>query len=188
MFMGMAAIAIPVDAVAQDTEPVGTMVQAVAQVPVQPVQQPVAWRFGYLSYQEVLTAMPQYQAALTKVDALRQQYESELKRVESEFNDKYEAFLEGQKEFPRTILLKRQTELQELLQRNVEFKASGLKDLEAAEKEAVAPVRAKLNETIAVVAKRQGLSFVLNTDVDACPYIEPTQGVNITASVQEALK
>ena len=66
-------------------------------------------RFGYLSYQQALQAMPQYAVVQQQMAELRQQYEAEMQRVTNEFNRKYEEFLEGQRDFPKTILQKRQT-------------------------------------------------------------------------------
>ena len=142
---------------------------------------------GYLSYDAALTAMPEYGNVQQQVKDLRAAYEAEMKRVEKEFNTKYEAFLDGQKDFPRTILLKRQTELQELLERNLQFKKQGREDIQKAEREAMAPLQLKLKEAIAKVAQEQGLALVVNTDSNACPFIEPQMAVDITLDVKELL-
>ena len=68
--------------------------------------------------------------AQQKLSDLRAQYNAELQRVEQDFNTKYEEFLEGQREFPETILRKRQTELKELLERNIAFKNESRRELE----------------------------------------------------------
>ena len=81
-------------------------------------QDSLSIRFGYLSYEQALQSMPEYKAARENTDKLWGQYEAELKRVEDEFNRKYEDFLDGQRDFPKTILRKRQTELQELMTKN----------------------------------------------------------------------
>ena len=138
---------------------------------------------GYLSYDSVLTSMPDYALVQARKMELYQAYESELKRVEEEFNKKYEEFLEGQRDFPRTILLKRQTELQQLLQQNIEFKRQAQKELELAYEEALAPLRQKLNAAIAQVAKAKGLAIVVNTDSHACPFIDPDTGVDVQEAV-----
>ena len=92
------------------------------QLPNSSTPQPII--IGYLSYQTALQALPQYTEVQQKVKEFRQSYEAEMKRVEDEFNQKYEDFLDGREEFPRTILLKRQTELQEMMQRNIDFRNS----------------------------------------------------------------
>jgi len=152
-----------------------------------PVQAPVIM-IGYLSYDSALVAMDDYVIVQKQMGDLRAAYEKELQRVEEEFNQKYEAFLEGQKDFPRTILLKRQTELQEMMQRNIDFKKQGLIELQEAEREAMQPLRERLNETIAKVAAEQRLALVVNTDSNACPFIDPALGVNVTEAVMGKLK
>jgi len=90
-------------------------------------QKPI--KFGYLSYETVLKAMPEYEQAQQSMADLRQKYDAEAKRVEDDFNTKYEQFLEGQKSFPETILRKRQNELQEMMARNVKFKSEARQQL-----------------------------------------------------------
>lgn len=139
--------------------------------------------FGYLSYSEALKSMPQYAAVQHDMDTLRQQYDREMKRVEDEFNQKFEAFLEGRNDFPRTILLKRQTELQQLMQQNVEFRRLSQQQLQQAEREAMQPLLERLNSVIAQTARIRRLAFVLNTDDNACPFIDPALGVNLQEEV-----
>ena len=50
--------------------------------------------------------------------------------MEDEFNRKYEDFLEGQRDFPQTILQKRQLELQQLMEKNIEFRTSSSRSMD----------------------------------------------------------
>ena len=145
-------------------------------------------RFGYLSYDAALKSMPDYAAAQDSVKVLKEAFEKEMKRVEDDFNEKYEMFLEGQKDFPRTILLKRQNELQELMRRNVEFKVQAQRELQEAETRLMQPVKARLNEALAVIAREFGMALVINTDANACPFIDPVMGRNIEEEVIEYVK
>ena len=52
----------------------------------------------------------------------------------------------------------------------------------------MAPLKAKLAAAVAKVAKHMSLAFVLNTDGDAVPYVDPVLGTDITAAVKAALK
>ena len=130
---------------------------------------------------------PQQAIVKQHMQQLREAYDQELQRTEKEFNQKYEAFLEGMKDFPRTILLKRQNELQQLLQQNIDFKKKGRADLRKAEQEAMAPLRKQLKETIAKVAKKYALTLVVNTDSNACPFIDTDLSVDINREVVEML-
>ena len=145
-------------------------------------------KIGFLSYDSALKAMPDYVQTQQKLATLRTEYDKELKRVEDEFNRKYEEFLDGQKDFPKTILYKRQTELKELMERNVTFKANSRRELAEAERTAMAPLRQTLNATLAEIAKERGFALILNTDADACPYIDPLMGEDINQLVHDALQ
>jgi outer membrane protein len=147
-----------------------------------------AARYGYLSYQEALESMPQYAMVQKQMENLRSQYQAETLRVEEEFNRKYEEFLEGQREFPKTILQKRQTELQQLMEKNIEFKANSLKELDAAEKEAMAPLRLRLNDVLREIGIKKGYAFIYDTDTKALPFLNPEMGDNINLIVKDALQ
>lgn len=145
-------------------------------------------RFGYLSYDAALKAMPEYSQALANVDKLRAQYDNELKRAEKEFNAKYEDFLENQRSMAPAILDKRQAELQELLQKNLKFKQEADRLLRQAESDAYAPLRQKLNDAIRKIGMQRGYAFVMNTDGNACPYVDSTRGEDISLLVSDELK
>lgn len=146
------------------------------------------FRFGYLSYEAALQAMPEYAVVQKKMADLRQQFQAETLRVEDEFNRKYEEFLEGQREFPKTILQKRQTELQELMERNIKFKENSQEELSNTEKSLMAPLKIRLIETIGKIGRDRGYAFIVDTDNQALPFINPAMGDDVTQFVQNALK
>jgi len=152
------------------------------------VVNPMALKFGYLSYEQALKSMPDYTLAQQTLSDLHEQYAAEQKRVEQDFNMKYEEFLEGQRDFPQTILRKRQTELRELLERNVAFKAESRRQLAIAEKETLAPLREKLTELLNRIGLERGYAFILDTDAAAVPFIHPAMGIDISAEVMELLQ
>ena len=145
-------------------------------------------RFGYFSFDTMLKEMPEYVKAQADVDNLRRKYDSEMRRAEMEFNSKYEEFLEVQRDLVPSILRKRQAELQEMMEKNTAFKNDAIRLLEQAENDALAPVKRKLNEAVARVGRERGYILVLNTDNDACPYIDPELGEDATEAIKEAIK
>jgi len=145
-------------------------------------------RFGYLSYGEALKSMADYAIVTQQMADLRAQYQAETLRVEDEFNRKYEDFLEGQRDFPRTILQKRQTELQELMEKNITFKENSRRELEDAERQAMAPLRIRLIELLGKIGVERGYAFIYDTDTKALPFLNPAQGEDINQLVKDALK
>lgn len=153
--------------------------------PTQTVIQPTVAlaRFGYLSYNTIFEQMPDYQKAKEDFAALKGQYDAEATRAETEFQHKFTEFLQGQKDFPKSIMQKRQAELQELMEKSVNFRTEAQRQLAEAEAKLQAPIAERLNAAILEVAGQQGLAFVLNTDGNAVPFIHPQMGVDITQAV-----
>lgn len=145
-------------------------------------------RFGYISMTRALEAMPGYLESLQQLDRLRNQYDAELTRAQNEFNTKYEEFLEEQKGLAPNILQKRQMELQELIDKNVAFRNEAQRLLRQAREDILQPVRDKLQTAITTLSHERGYAFVINTDSDACPYIDTTLGEDITSLVQHYIE
>ena len=144
-------------------------------------------KFGYLSYDSVMFAMPEYAEMQTNMAQLREQYAAEQKRVEDDFNKKYEDFLDGQASFPKTILQKRQSELQELLDKNIAFKRESTKLLDDAEAQMIAAMRTSIDVIVSTIAQERGYAFVLNSDKQAVTFINPAMGEELTEVVKQLL-
>lgn len=146
-----------------------------------------AMKFGHLSYEQALKSTPGYAMAQQLLAERRAQYAAEQQRVEKDFNAKYEEFLEGMREYPQTILHKRQTELKELLERNIAFKAEVERQLAKDEAEFFAPVKQRLADILSQIGLDYGYAFILNTDGNATPFVSPVYGEDINQLVQDAL-
>jgi outer membrane protein len=144
-------------------------------------------KVGYISYRALLDLIPQTHEVQRQMAELRNQYEQEMQRVEQEFNQKFETFLESRNDYPRTILLKRQNELQQLMQQNIEFRSQAQRELVQAEEEAMRPVHDMLHRAIAIAATDCGVAFVLNTDDNATPFIDSAYGIDLSSNVLNAL-
>ena len=178
LFLALALVALSASAQQNQTP---------AEQPAAIVAQP-ALRFGYFSFEQVFHTMPGYAIAKHNMDELRGKYDEETKRVETEFNSKYEEFLDGQRSYAKSILEKRQAELRELMEKNIAFKAEAARLLKKAEEEAYAPLKAKMNEALQQIGKENGFAFILNTDNNATPYLSAEMGVDITEVLKEKIK
>ena len=150
--------------------------------------QGTALRFGYLSYDSVIVSMREYADMQQSLEQLRAQYEAEQQRVENDFNKKYEEFLDGQAAFPKTILQKRQSELQEMLDRNIAFKHQSQQLLAQAEAEQRQAILQLLNAALKTIGQARGYALILNTDANATPWLNPDMGEDITEDVKQFLK
>ena len=147
----------------------------------------MSMKFGYLSFEMVMKSMPEYAAMQTNLAQLREQYEAEQKRVEDDFNKKYEEFLDGQAGFPKTILQKRQSELQEMLDKNIAFKKESQQLLANAESTMMEDLKSTITAALVELGQERGYAFILNTDQNAVPFINPALGEDITKDVISTL-
>lgn len=151
-------------------------------------QDAVAFRFGCISYNQVLLSMPEYAQAENDLITLKAKYDAEMKASEDEFNAKYETFLSEQNNYAPSILRKRQQELEDMMQRNEKFRLESIRLLAQAEKDMVKSAKDKLDAAIRRISEELQLTFVLNTDDDAVPYLNKAMAYNITDAVTEAVK
>ena len=152
-----------------------------------PVMASAQIQFGYLSYQQVIKEMPEYAQAMQELQTLKAKYDEEAARGEAEFQKKFVDFLQGQKDFPQSIMQKRQAELQTLMDNGVAFRVQVQGLIAQAEKDLVAEVQKKLNRVLLEVGVEYGYGYILNTDDNACPYINPVVGVDVTELVRQKL-
>lgn len=145
-------------------------------------------KIGYFSYKAILEDMPDYVTAMLGVETLRKQYDEELKAASDEFNEKYELFLDQQNMLDEPIKQKRQADLQSLLDRNTQFRNESMRLLKQAEQDALAPVKQKLNKAIQSVGYSGAFLLIVNTDSEACPYIDSNSAEDVTAKIKSYIR
>lgn len=145
-------------------------------------------KIGYFSYKAILENMPDYVNAMIGMETLKKQYEDELKTASDEFNEKYELFLDQQNMLDEPIRQKRQADLQSLLDRNTQFRNESMRLLKQAEQDALAPVKQKLNKAIQSVGYSGAFLLIVNTDSEACPYIDSSSAEDVTAKIKSYIR
>ena len=144
-------------------------------------------QFGYISYEQVLKEMPEYIQVKQDMATLKAKYEAEAQKGEEEFQRKFVDFLQGQKEFPQAIMQKRQAELQALMDNGVAFRIKSQQLIAQAEEDMMQEARKRLNNALLEVGVECGYGYILNTDGNNCPYINPVVGVDVTELVRQKL-
>lgn len=144
-------------------------------------------KFGYVSYKDIVKALPEYSIVIEHLDELQAKYEAEIARSEREFNQKYSDFIEEQAGFPDNIRIKRHKELQELMEKSIVFKDEVNRTMREARREMMKPLYEKVDEAAMKICIDEGYDYILNTDDRAYIAINPNNGKNITAQLKEVL-
>ena len=79
---------------------------------------------------------------------------------------------------------KRQGALQSLMDNGVQFRLQAQKLIAQAEKDLLGEVEKRLNRAILEVGVEYGYAFILNIEENACPYINPVMGVDVSDLVR----
>ncbi|MBP3227191.1 MAG: OmpH family outer membrane protein [Bacteroidaceae bacterium] len=144
-------------------------------------------KYGTLSYDALLREMPEYGLLQSRLQSLRAAYQSEVRYNEQVFETMFADYLGGQAGFAPAILEKRQRDLQEALEKSLAFRAEADSLLRAAERDMLAPIRARLDSVVAEVGAERGYEFILNTDAAAFPYIHSSVAEDAMPFVREKL-
>lgn len=145
-------------------------------------------KFGHLSYDALFKAMPEYAEMQTQLAGLRAKYAQEAEYNETGFKRMFAEYLQGQKDFPQNILLKRQRDLQEAMEKSLAFRRECDSLLLEAEKELKAPLHKKLSEAIRLVGLEHGYEAIYNLDAQAVPFLHPSLSEDVTVYVRQKLE
>jgi len=121
-----------------------------------------AQKFGHVSSEALLQAMPEYDSAQTKLQELQQHYELEIERIQVEINKKIEEFNQNEATMSELIKEAKASEVQELQMRLQNYSQTAQQDLQQQSQIVIQPVMEKARGAIDEVAKEHGLIYVFD--------------------------
>jgi len=147
-----------------------------------------AQKFGHVTSEVLLQAMPEYDSAQLKLEELRQHYTLELERIQVEINKKIEEFNQGEATMSDLIKEAKASEVQELQMRLQNYSQTAQQDLQQQGMLVMQPVMDKARTAIDEVAKELGLLYVFDLSqgnpiytgeesVDMVPLVKAKLGV-----------
>lgn len=142
-------------------------------------------KFGHVNSQEIIQAMPEFNAARTEIEQLTKQYEADLQQMQDEFQKKGEAYDKEQATLPENIKQRRQQELQDLYQRIQQTYQDNQQALVQAQQEKMQAVHTKVLDAIKTIGDEGGFVYIM--EMGAVLYISTTQSIDVTAQVKAKL-
>lgn len=132
-----------------------------------------AQKFGHISSEVLLQAMPEYDSAQQELQELQQHYELEIERIQVEINKKIEEFNRGEATMSDLIKEAKASEIQELQMRLQNFSQTAQQDLQQQGMRVIQPVMEKARTAINDVAKEKGLLYVFDLSQGNPVYTSP---------------
>lgn len=188
LYCGVLCSAQAQDTLAVDTIQADSIHKATDLLETTAKELPPAPIYGYISYNTMLTEMIEYKDAMLKLKDLRKKYEDEAAYNETAFKRQFAEYLQGQKDFPQSIMLKRQRDLQEALEKSLAFRDEAERLLKQAETEVLAPIKARLDNAIRMVGGAYNLEYIYNMDTNTMPYVNPALVMDVTKLVEQQLQ
>lgn len=121
-----------------------------------------AQKFGHVTSEQLLIAMPEYDSAQIKVEELREHYTLEIERIQVEINKKIEEFSAAETSMSDLIKEAKASEIQELQMRLQNYSQTAQQDLQQQGQMVMGPVMDKARKAIDEVAKENGLIYVFD--------------------------
>jgi outer membrane protein len=121
-----------------------------------------AQKFGHVTSELLLQAMPEYDSAQAELAELQSHYELEIERIQVEINKKIEEFNQGEATMSDLIKEAKASEIQELQMRLQNFSQTAQQDLQQQGMRVIQPVMEKARAAIDEVAKEHGLIYVFD--------------------------
>ena len=121
-----------------------------------------AQKFGHVTSELLLQAMPEYDSAQLELEELRQFYTLELERIQVEINQKIEDFNQAETTMSDLIKEAKASEIQELQMRLQNYSQTAQQDLQQQSMLVIQPVMDKARGAIDEVAKEHGLIYVFD--------------------------
>ncbi len=142
-------------------------------------------KFGYVNYNELVMLMPEMDSVRVQLEAQEKETYETLGAMYEEYQTKAQQFQQKQASWTPAIRDSKMKELQEIEARFQENQQIFQQELQQMQQLLQAPVYEKAQATVGELAKAQGLAFVL--EESQMLYIDPAQGINLTADARVAL-
>lgn len=129
-----------------------------------------AQKFGHINTQDILLNLPERSQAQATIEARAGEYETELTRMQQEFQTKLAEYQSKNATWPAAILEQKERELQALDQGMQEFGATVQNELVQLEQELLMPMVDRVQDAINAVGSENGFTYIFDTSSGATVY------------------
>lgn len=149
-------------------------------------------KFGRVDLAAIVPSMPEYQEAVTNLEAYGKDLQDQLEQIMVEFNTLYSNYEKNAATMTDSVRQLKERELGELQQRYQDFQQIAQQDMQRKEAEVMNPIYEKANEAVKKVATEGGYLAIFSTAGDQAAsaglaYFDPAALTDITPEVKKAL-
>ncbi len=145
---------------------------------------------GHLNFQEIIQLMPEYETASKEYDLYKLSLEDQLKQIETEYLT-YQKKMdeESKKPAPSQTKLKIYAQQMELMQQNYQEMQQTVQDsLNIKMGELVEPIKTKVTDAVAEIAKEKGYSHIIDNSLGTLIYADPKNDISAAVKTKLGIK
>ena len=143
------------------------------------------FKFAYVDFTELVQLMPEADSARVQTEAASLEAQETYQAMVEEYQSKGQQFQQKQASWTPAIRESKAAELQQIEYRIQEFQQAIQQDLQQLQNTLQAPIYEKAQKTVNGLAQDKGLALVF--EKNSLLYVDPAQGVNLTAEARKAL-
>jgi outer membrane protein len=143
-------------------------------------------KLAHINMQELIVSMSEYDTAMVKMQKVAKDLETELETLNVERNKKLEEYANNNKNWTDLVRQSREQELQAMSNRIQMFQEQAQESYQQENEKLMQPILEKANKAIEIVAKEQGIIYVLSSQallykaidsVDLLPAVKQHMGI-----------
>lgn len=146
----------------------------------------MAQKFGHFNSQEIIPAMPEYTSAEAELKTLATQMEDDMKRMQEEFQTKYEDYEKQRDALPENIRTRRESELQQMRERFQQAYEDNQQEMQKKQSELMGAISQKVSTVVKKIGDTQGFVYIMDISM-GIPYISNTLSTDITPEIKKEL-
>lgn len=121
-------------------------------------------KLAHLNVDELVQSMPDYDTAMRKMQKLSKDLQTEMESMQVEYNKKFEDYNTNAKNLTDLVRQSREQELVAMQQKMQVFRESAQEQMDQEQAKLLQPIIEKINKAVEVVAKEQGITYVLSAN------------------------
>ena len=141
-------------------------------------------KLGYYNTQSVIVDMPEFIKAQSELKQLADKYQAEMKRTETEFNTKYQQFMQQKDSLPQAIAERRQKELQEMGERSSQYQQEAQQGMQQEQEKKLTPIYQKIESAVKAIGQEGGFTCVFDMARTQIPYVNESQMTDLTSKIK----
>ncbi|WP_214071612.1 OmpH family outer membrane protein [Mucilaginibacter sp. dw_454] len=141
-------------------------------------------KIGYISYNDLIPAMPEYKTVNTQIEAFKKTFVDQLQLLSNELQTKGADYQAKQATMTDAVKAAKQSELADLQKRAQDYQNTAQQSVEQKGNDLMKPLLDKARAAVTEVAKEKGLTYVFDSSTTQLLVSPPSDDIMAAVKVK----